>query len=463
MLKYKPNIIFTDRFTYTIDYQIEESLGSITLPYSLGAAINDAAYLVDKYNKELMEDEIPHTVVHSSTPKCRNYGLYNNNNIEGYKTNNILYNNINHNCDISTKCAMDNKDTLPTKDKIKIKALGMIDVHLGAHPTKVLPQTAAGWKWILMTYAKSTILNFHYVQDLISTPYKYVLEWCDIKRTLEKVMRTMGETNNDIIQEAINIAKKELGDIESLEEWITKHRFDYTKLCNEFYSLTKQNGFDRWLSKFLINSDDYVDYSDETIDHTSFDLRINEYGAKRNQKWKSVVDRTGNFCLYVTRRGRLAMASYRNKYGWKALRKALEIHYGFTRWFDFDKVSRPIQKLLDKYKDVQIDNDEELIDDYANVVIDFFGDKLPKYEQQQTISNQQETHIEDTVQMDVNPIQQPIRDSKETTKTVVSVISTIYEDLPKTEDGSTDWSKVDKDHKFDGLDGDDFWEAMSRL
>ena len=53
MLRYKPNIRFIDRFTYTIDYQIEESLGSITLPYSLGAAINDAAYLVDKYNKRL--------------------------------------------------------------------------------------------------------------------------------------------------------------------------------------------------------------------------------------------------------------------------------------------------------------------------------------------------------------------------------------------------------------------------
>lgn len=360
MKKFEKKIVFTTRNEYKFEKELVENLGAINLPYSLGAAIKDALFLTESYNTE----------THSDFSYTENVAIdvyisnkeYNNN-------NNILSNNrnINNNCNILGK-----RDELSTE--IKRKAKGMTDIHLGCRPTKVHPTTNKGWSFILMTYAQSCVLNFHYVQDLIDTPYIYEIEECDVKKTLATVMKTMcGKSDNDTINYAMAKLKNIWGSFEELVTWMKNHRKETGAISNEFYRITNQDCFSRWMSKFLIVNDDYVDYSDDEIDHTAFDLKIYEYGAKRNQKWKSVVDRTGYFCLFVPSIVRDALATYKNKYGWKKTRKFLETSCGLGKYFDFDKVSRPMQTALAKYTKIMINDEEKIIYDYVgNIVIPVF-------------------------------------------------------------------------------------------
>lgn len=359
MKKFEKKIVFTTRNEYKFEKELVENLGAINLPYSLGAAIKDALFLTESYNTE----------THSDFSYTENVAIdvYISN--KEYNNNNILSNNrnINNNCNILGK-----RDELSTE--IKRKAKGMTDIHLGCRPTKVHPTTNKGWSFILMTYAQSCVLNFHYVQDLIDTPYIYEIEECDVKKTLATVMKTMsGKSDNDTINYAMAKLKNIWGSFEELVTWMKNHRKETGAISNEFYRITNQDCFSRWMSKFLIVNDDYVDYSDDEIDHTAFDLKIYEYGAKRNQKWKSVVDRTGYFCLFVPSIVRDALATYKNKYGWKKTRKFLETSCGLGKYFDFDKVSRPMQTALAKYTKIMINDEEKIIYDYVgNIVIPVF-------------------------------------------------------------------------------------------
>lgn len=361
MKKFEKKINFTTKNEYKFEKEFVENLGAINLPYSLGAAIKDALYLTKSYNIETHSD-------FSYTENVQ-VDVYISNN-EYNKNNNNISNNeyINNNLDILYK---ENE----LCDKIKRKAKGMTDIHLGCRPTKVHPTTKKGWSFILMTYAQSCVLNFHYVQDLIDTQYIYEIEECDVKKTLATVMKTMsGESDNDTINYAMTQLKTIWGSFEEMISWMKNHRKETGAISHEFYRLTKQDEMSRWMTKFLIDNDDYVDYSDEDIDHKAFDLKIYEYGAKRNQKWKSVVDKTGHFCLFVPSIVRDALATYRNKYGWKKTRKFLEISCGMGKFFDFDKVSRQIQKSLSNYTKIMIDDEEQIIYDYVgNIVFPVFN------------------------------------------------------------------------------------------
>lgn len=361
MKKFEKKIVFTTRNEYKFEKELVENLGAINLPYSLGASIKDALFLTESYNTE----------THSDFSYTENVAIdvYISNKEYNKEYNNILSTNknINNNCNILGK-----RDELCTE--IKRKAKGMTDIHLGCRSTKVHPTTKKGWSFILMTYAQSCVLNFHYVQDLIDTPYIYELEECDVKKTLATVMKTMsGESDNDTINYAMAKLKKIWGSFEELVTWMKNHRKETGAISNEFYRITNKDCFSRWMSKFLIDNDDYVDYSDDEIDHTAFDLKIYEYGAKRNQKWKSVVDRSGHFCLFVPSIVRDALATYKNKYGWKKTRKFLETSCGLGKYFDFDKVSRPMQTALAKYTKIMINDEEKIIYDYVgNIVIPIF-------------------------------------------------------------------------------------------
>lgn len=384
MKKIEKKLVFTNRNEYKFEKELVENLGAINLPYSLGAAIKDALYLTESYNTE----------THSYFSYTENVAIdVYISNIEYNKDNNNISNNnyINNNCNILGK-----RDELCTE--IKRKAKGMTDIHLGCRPTKVYPTTKKGWSFILMTYAQSCVLNFHYVQDLIDTPYIYELEECDVKKTLATVMKTMsGESDNDTINYAMAQLKNIWGSFEELVTWMKNHRKETGAISNEFYRITNKDCLSRWMSKFLIDNDDYVDYSDDDIDHTAFDLKIYEYGAKRNQKWKSVVDRTGHFCLFVPSIVRDALATYRNKYGWKMTRKFLEISCGLVKYFDFDKVSRPMQTALAKYTKIMINDEEKIIYDYVgNIVMPVFASINKENEEIENNKVEVETQDEET-------------------------------------------------------------------
>lgn len=393
MKKFEKKLVFTSRNEYKFEKELVENLGAINLPYSLGAAIKDALYLTKSYNKES----------HSDFSYTENVAIdvYISNSNNKDNNNKLYYNNyINNNCNILGK-----EDELCYS--IKRKAKGMTDIHLGCRPTKVHPTTKKGWSFILMTYAQSCVLNFHYVQDLIDTPYIYEIEECDVKKTLATVMKTMcGESDNETINYAMDELKSIWGSFEELVTWMKNHRKESGAISNEFYRITKQDVMTRWLTKFLIDNDDYVDYSDDEIDHTAFDLKIYEYGAKRNQKWKSVVDRSGHYCLFVPSIVRDALATYRNKYGWKKTRKFLEISCGLVKYFDFDKVSRPMQTALAKYTKIMINDEEKIIYDYVgNIVIPVFSyineDVTHETKEETTIVNETEdlfdTIVEETI------------------------------------------------------------------
>ena len=384
MKKFEKKLVFTNRNEYKFEKELVENLGAINLPYSLGAAIKDALYLTESYNTE----------THSDFSYTENVAIdVYISNIEYNKDNNNISNNnyINNNCNI-----LGNRDELCTE--IKRKAKGMTDIHLGCRPTKVHPTSKKGWSFILMTYAQSCVLNFHYVQDLIDTPYIYELEECDVKKTLATVMKTMcGESDNDIINYAMAQLKNIWGSFEELDTWLKNHRKETGAISNEFYRITNKDCLSRWMSKFLIDNDDYVDYSDDDIDHTAFDLKIYEYGAKRNQKWKSVVDRSGHYCLFVPSIVRDALATYRNKYGWKMTRKFLEISCGLVKYFDFDKVSRPMQTALAKYTKIMINDEEKIIYDYVgNIVMPVFASINKENEIIENNKVEEETQDEET-------------------------------------------------------------------
>lgn len=188
-------------------------------------------------------------------------------------------------------------------------------------------------------------------------------------------------------------------------------------------------------------------------------IEVYEYGAKRSDRWISVQSKNKEFCLWMPRKAKEFLATYYRKNGSKETKKILH-NCLIDEMFEIEQNWNNIKSYLSKEKGVC--DDIQYFYSFVGLLLkhkDSFIENI--------ISNQQETHVEATVQMDVNPIPQPTEisvEGKETTKTGKHIsISTIYEDYPKTEDGSTDWSKVERNHDFDGLTGDDFWEAMSRL
>lgn len=428
MKKFEKKLVFTTRNEYKFEKELVENLGAINIPYSLGAAIKDALFLTESYNTETHSNDsyTENVAVDVYIPNIEYNKEYNNN---------IITNNINNNCDILGK-----RDELSTK--IKKKAKGMTDIHLGCRPTKVHPTTKKGWFFILMTYAQSCVLNFHYVQDLIDTPYIYEIEECDVKKTLATVMKTMsGESDNETINYAMNKLKSIWGSFEELVSWMKNHRKETGAVSNEFYRITNKDCFSRWKTKFLIDNDDYVDYSDEDIDHTAFELKIYEYGAKRDQKWKSVVDRTGHFCLFVPSIVRDALATYRNKYGWKMTRKFLETSCGLGKYFDFDKVSRTIQKSLSKYAKIMINDEEKIIFDYVgNIVMPVFAS-----------INKENTIIEETPNEEENTAKNDL-------------FYTIVEETIKETVIENQYKDMEMPKELAGLEGGskDWWSAMSK-
>lgn len=124
MKKFEKKLVFTTRNEYKFEKELVENLGAINLPYSLGAAIKDALFLTESYNTETHSDfsYTENVAVDVYISNIEYNKEYNNNN------------NINNNCDILGK-----RDELSTK--IKKKAKGMTDIHLGCRPTKVHPTT----------------------------------------------------------------------------------------------------------------------------------------------------------------------------------------------------------------------------------------------------------------------------------------------------------------------------------
>ena len=444
MKKFEKKIVFTNRNEYKFEKELVENLGAINLPYSLGAAIKDALFLTESYNKETHSD-FSYTENVAIDVYISNKEYNSNNNI--LSTNR----NINNNCNIFGKM-----DELSTE--IKRKAKGMTDIHLGCRPTKVHPTTNKGWSFILMTYAQSCVLNFHYVQDLIDTPYIYEIEECDVKKTLATVMKTMsGKSDNDTINYAMAKLKNIWGSFEELVTWMKNHRKETGAVSKEFYRITNQDCMTRWMSKFLIENDDYVDYSDDEIDHTAFDLKIYEYGAKRNQKWKSVVDRTGHFCLFVPAIVRDALATYKNKYGWKKTRKFLETSCGMCKYFDFDKVSRPMQTALAKYTKTMINDEEKIIYDYVGNIVSPVFETINK---ENTIVDETKV-IEEKDDFFDNIVEKAIEQ-----ETNVVFVKETYEEAQKAleEKRNNDWKDIEIPKELVGLEegSKEWWDALSK-
>lgn len=244
-----------------------------------------------------------------------------------------------------------------------------------------------------------------------------------------------------------NVAKLFYGDIKS---WLKyKCRLDtYTKEYVEVEETEKYKYYDLTTKTYKLP----VKYTQQ-VDW----LGIYEYGAKRSDRCLSIKSNNGKYCLWLPRKVKIAMATYYREHGGRELKNLLQ-EATYTSNFKIMEHWNTIKAILSQEK--------ESIEDPYYIIMEY-GSNLSSMTEEFNTVDQQETHTEVTVQMDVNSIQQPTEtsvESKETTKTGKHIsISTIYEEFPKTEDGSTDWSKVERNHDFDGLTGDAFWEAMSKL
>ena len=98
--------------------------------------------------------------------------------------------------------------------------------------------------------------------------------------------------------------------------------------------------------------------------------------------------------MFVPSIVRDALATYKNKYGWKKTRKFLETSCGLGKYFDFDKVSRPMQTALAKYTKIMINDEEKIIYDYVGNIVfpvfDYVNKETTIVEEKQVIEEKDE-------------------------------------------------------------------------
>jgi len=327
------------------------SIGSKNLPYSLQAAMKEAAIMIHEYKEH-------------SNSSC----------IQNVEDNDLMiYNNI-EDLYINNNIKSITSTFIQEHDYVKSRCKGFIDIHLSCPKlTKYAPKSPIGWKFILLTYAYSSMLNFHYVNELVNFPYKYAIDETDLKSTLASVMTRMcGKSDSKAIDIAIAQIVNDFTTIDKASDYIKSISHDVTEILQFFYKLTGETYLDYWMNKFSIYDDREVNYSDDDADHYKFKLPLFEYGSKRTQKWTSIVARNGQMCMYVPADVQAALGTIYHNKGWKETRKFLEISCGLTRYYDFDVIARNMQYVLSKTKET-ISNPEEIIYKYCcDIIVPLF-------------------------------------------------------------------------------------------
>jgi len=391
---------------------------------------------------------------HNSNFVTSSVYISNNNNIE--RSNNIKNNIYTLNV------------TKFTLDKIKEKAKGeLIDLHF--FPVKFTSGTESKERaYVEYNLRKALVVMIEMEQSLrwligYNQNVQFIVEKRDITKTLWSIANRLSN-NKAIKAECVELVENLYDELDS--KYISRKFKDFW--WNVDFFIGKE--------LFLKNITNFDKYDKNQY------IGVYVYGDKREDAWRNITHKLDDsLCLFVDNEKKMMLKRIKNTMTGQEFHKYLNELIG--KWFDLNdsKIWSAIRQNMHRINEEKLDKNYNVemckivVKDYFEKLGDlcYNGEMVDNREEnkdtffENIISNQQETHIEATVQMDVNPIQQPTetpRESKETTKTGKHIsISTTYEEFPKTEDGSTDWSKVEKDHKFDGLDGDDFWEAMSRL
>lgn len=335
--------------------------------------------------------------------------ISNNNIIEDY---NILYNS-----NIYTKCP----DLTMVKEYFKNKAKGnLVDLHYfpvrykGSDKKEEESYVAYNlnrslYVMLQMEKALEWLIGYNEAEFIVETK--------DIRYTLEHIAHRL-TSDESIIKKQVQIAMDEYNSLD--KEYIASKFQDY------WFNIDLFIGKERWINR-LVHYDTY--------DKDKF-IGVYLYGDNREDAWRNVTHRLDNgVCLFFDNNHKMMLKRIKNTMTGQQFHKYMKELVG--KWFDVDG-----NNWTNILKNVSRVDDSALIPEY----------------------------VPDICKLELNDWMNDLNDLaydmeiKETTKTVEHIsISTTYEDFPKTEDGSTDWSKVEKDHKFDKLEGDDFWEAMSRL
>ena len=298
---------------FTNQYNLEETF-TTSLPYSLGSAL-------------VLANRFSHSSNFLNYCRCTN--------IEENNNNNISSNN-------GTSTIIEKKYTM-LKNVAEEK--GMIDVHLFAWKLKRKPSTVQGWYKIITNFAFSSILNHFYVNDLIDfETVKYEIEFADVKKTVETVLKTMGCENKN---EVLTYFSKEFSPyFEEVVESIKNDRYDLNKVRSWFSNVKNSDG-----EMFLVNNEN-IDYSDEEVDHQRFELDIHVYGQKREQAWKTITDKIcGEYCLYFPNKIKKMLKKWYNNKEMKSKDKKYQLEQWIGKWFDVEANWTKIQKNIFKIED----------------------------------------------------------------------------------------------------------------
>lgn len=301
------------KYTKIVNKYVLEDTFTTSLPYSLGSAL-------------LLANRFSHSSNFLSCCRCTNIVKDNN--------NKSLYN--------STSTITEKKITM-LKEKAKEK--GMIDVHLFAWKLKRKPTNVVGWYQIVRNFAHSSILNHFYVNDLVEFEnVKFELEFCDVKKTIETVLNTMGCDN---VYEVLTYFTKEFTPyFEDVVNYIKEDRYNINKLRQWFTHVKNNDG-----EMFLVNNEN-IDYSDEEVDHQRFELDIHVYGQKREQAWKSITDKIcGEYCLYFPNEIKKMLKKWYNNKDMKSKDKKWQLEQWIGKWFDVETNWVKIQKYISKIEE----------------------------------------------------------------------------------------------------------------
>lgn len=392
-------------------------LGAKVLPINLGDAMNKALSFCDS-------DFVTSSVYISK-----------NNNIE--KNNNIKSGNI------YTKC---HKNTI-TIEELKKKAQGnLIDLHF--FPIKYKGDDKKSEEsYVDYNLRKALIVMIEMEKSMEwlvgYNEASFIIEYKDIKKTLNTVAHRL--TNDSLIIQKV---------VENVMDVYTNLDVEYIK--------SKYNDF-WWNVDFFIGTNRFIKNitNYETYDKNQY-IGVYVYGDKREDAWRNVTHKLDNsLCLFMDNTTKMMLKRVKNTMTGQQFHKYLNDLIG--KWFDLSGSNwTNIRQNMKRIDDSSLDEHWEA--DICKIQLKDYFKNLGDIMYDGVVVNNEEPSIESEMEKvcKMADIHNNMEQQEETVVIVDDKCSWTsgYE---KTEDGSTDWDKVEKNPILEGKTGDDLWTALANM
>ena len=427
-------------------------VGSKCLPRNLQDVFRKAVSILENNNEAL-----------THFTKCQSgqllYRYINNIN----KSSNILYNidiynncpDLNYSHDKSTNNCPDSAistnncpDSVSLLEMLKSKAKGnLLDLHY--FPTMFKGDAEQEYSYIDYNLRRALIVMIEMesaLQWLIgyNTNIQFIIEPKDIEKSLWSVANRLSY-NKFLKSKAVNTLLEVYNNLDV--KFISSHYNDY------WWNIEWFIGRDKYIQ-------DLVNY--EKLDKSKY-IGVYLYGDNREEAWHSIKHKVNpDICLFVDNPHKMALKRIQKSMAGKKGKFKEFVKSLIGDWFDVDLYWNTIRRYIDRIDDSSLpDNEEYDINYYKGYCIGFFnnlgeicytGWKLHKVEDEETsIEDNNFNYPQDNMEI------------KETEQQIIIEEPIKYNEIAKTEDGSTDWNSVEIPKELIGKKGEDFWETLNNL